>query len=174
MSWCPSFFVVFLSRHLYYLYLFGVCHAAHCGPVHPRGVGAVGRLRPRWQPNRGGQADVDGYGDHCDICDDDDRDTISWEKSLVGFCHVFSLLVVHHNNHHGVVSLDSIAVSLFGNKTVETGEILIITKESDASEQKIQIIILILKWGPCLGFVCYYKDFVGDKSQQSKMYSEKR
>ena len=43
--------------------------------------------------------------------------------------------------------IDSIAVSLFGNMTVETGEILIITK---VSEQKIQIIILILKRGPCL------------------------
>ena len=72
----PVFFVIFLSRHLYYLHLFGVCHAAHCGSVHPRGVGAVGRLRPRWQPHRGGQADVDGYGDHCDICDDDDRNKI--------------------------------------------------------------------------------------------------
>ena len=29
----------------------------------------------------------------------------SFKKLLVGFCHVFSLLVVHHNNHHGVVSL---------------------------------------------------------------------
>ena len=92
--------------------------------------------------------------------------------------------------------LDSIAVSLYGNITVETGEILIITKEKiethidsthiqegysttatsavrvnndilravkvsaplrrgvtapvSVSEQKIQIIILILKRGPCL------------------------
>ena len=74
------FFVIFLSRHLYYLYLFGVCHAAHCGPVHPRGVGALGRLRPRWQPHRGGHADVDDYGDFGDICDDDDRDTIRFLK----------------------------------------------------------------------------------------------
>ena len=41
--------------------------------------------------------------------------------------------------------VDSIAVSLFGNVTVDTREIHIITKE-----QKIQIIILILKRGPCL------------------------
>ena len=52
--------------------------------------------------------------------------------------------------------LDSIAVSLFGNKTVETGEVLIITKEcirtkdlwwSEVSEQKIQIIILDTETG---------------------------
>ena len=41
--------------------------------------------------------------------------------------------------------VDSIAVSLFGNVTVDTREIHIITKE-----QKIQIIILILKRGHCL------------------------
>ena len=46
--------------------------------------------------------------------------------------------------------VDSIAISLFGNMTVETREIHIITKEW-VSEQKIQIIILILKRGPCLG-----------------------
>ena len=55
----PVFFLsFFLSRHLYHLNIFGVCHAAHCGPVHPRGVGALGRLRSRWQPHRGGQADI--------------------------------------------------------------------------------------------------------------------
>ena len=70
MSWCLFFLSFFLSRHLYHLNIFGVCHAAHCGPVHPSGVGALGRLRPRWQPNRGIQADVDDYDDH------DDRDTI--------------------------------------------------------------------------------------------------
>ena len=73
----PVFFLsFFLSRHLYHLNIFGVCHAAHCGPVHPSGVGALGRLRPRWQPNRGIQADVDDYDDHGGICDHDDRDTI--------------------------------------------------------------------------------------------------
>ena len=70
MSWCPSSLSIFSLAIYIILYLFGVGHAAHCGPVHPRGVGAVGRLRPRWQPHRGGQADVDGYSDHCDICDD--------------------------------------------------------------------------------------------------------
>ena len=49
--------------------------------------------------------------------------------------------------------VDSIAVSLFGNMTVETGEIYIITKEYQyqsirVSEQNIQIINLILKRGP--------------------------
>ena len=48
----------------------------------------------------------------------------------------------------GGLGVDSIAVSLYGNMIVETGEIHIITKES---EQKIQIIILILKRGPCEG-----------------------
>ena len=48
------------------------------------------------------------------------------------------------------VKLDSIAVPLFGNMTVERGEILIDTKER-VSEQKIQIIIL-LKRGSCLIF----------------------
>ena len=75
MSWCPSFLSIFSLVIYIILYLFGVCHVAHCGPVHPRGVGAVGRLRPRWQPHRGGQADVDDYDNHGDICDYDDRDT---------------------------------------------------------------------------------------------------
>ena len=43
--------------------------------------------------------------------------------------------------------LDSIAVSLFGSMTVDTREIHI---RVSVSEQKIQIIILILKRGPCL------------------------
>ena len=78
----PVFFLsFFLSRHLYHLNIFGVCHAAHCGPVHPSGVGALGRLRSRWQPHRGGQADVDDFGDHGDICDHDDRDTIESFKN---------------------------------------------------------------------------------------------
>ena len=100
MSWCPSFFVISLSRHFYYLYLFGVCHAAHCGPVHPRGVGALGRLRPRWQPHRGGQADVDGYGNHGDICDDDDRDTAkvllkrSWRDFVMFFLCLWSIITI--------------------------------------------------------------------------------
>ena len=35
------------------------------------------------------------------------------------------------NGHNQLVEIDSIAVSLFGNMIVETGEILIITKERD-------------------------------------------
>ena len=43
------------------------------------------------------------------------------------------------------LKLVSIAVHTLGNTTVDTGEVLINTKE-----QKIQIIILIMKRGPCL------------------------
>ena len=49
-----------------------------------------------------------------------------------------------------LAGLDSIAVSLFGNMTVEPGEMHKITK---VSEQKIPIIILILKRGHCLALV---------------------
>ena len=44
--------------------------------------------------------------------------------------------------------LDNIVISLLGYMMVDTGEILINVKE--VSEQKIQIIILILKGAPCL------------------------
>ena len=47
-------------------------------------------------------------------------------------------------------ALDSIAVSLFGNMIVDTGEILVITKE-----YQIQIIILMLQQGPCLDLVSF-------------------
>ena len=54
-----------------------------------------------------------------------------------------------------LLRLDSIAISLFGNMTVEPREVHIITKDTvsnhiisdTVSEQKIQIIILILQWG---------------------------
>ena len=43
----------------------------------------------------------------------------SFKKLLVGFCHVFSLLVVHHNNHHGVVSLArKRALTLWSNTNI--------------------------------------------------------
>ena len=55
-------------------------------------------------------------------------------------CHVIKYI--------GALWLDSIAASLFGNMTVETGEILIINKEYQ--KKKIKIIILILKRLPYL------------------------
>ena len=47
-------------------------------------------------------------------------------------------------------SIDSIAVSLFGNMTVWTRRNTHNHQRGSVSEQKIQIIILILKRGPCL------------------------
>ena len=58
---------------------------------------------------------------------------------------------------------DSIAVLLFVNMKVDTGEIPINTKEN--IRKKIQLTILILKWGPYL-FGCTPQRFFSDKIRE--------
>ena len=48
-------------------------------------------------------------------------------------------------------NFEGTATSLFGNMIVDTGEILVITKE-----YQIQIIILMLQQGPCLDHLCNF------------------